>query len=70
MISAGFALDSVLMDWKMKIIYPYLQLCFLNSAVTGYRNARLAKKGVKAELGIINNKPTKVVSMISLQGQS
>lgn len=52
----------------MKIIHLYWQLLYLNSAVTGYMNARLAKKGVKAELGIIPNETTKVVSMISVQG--
>lgn len=48
----------------MKIIYLYWQLWYLNSVLIGCMNARLAKKGVKAELGIINNKTTKVILII------
>lgn len=50
-----------MMNWKMKIIYLYWQLWYLNSVLAGYMNARLAKKEVKAELGIINNDTTKVI---------
>lgn len=42
------------MDCKMKIIYLHWQPWSLHGVVTGYVNKHLAKKGVKAELQIID----------------